>query len=165
MGPVGVQEMVIIFLVALVLFGPKKLPELGRTVARAMQEFRKAQSEFKATLQHHMSELERENESVKEITRSFSNNVYNTYYDSWNYDSNSNGSESHVSTQAALETPTPGASATQGAEAEPSHAGAHAGEENTPNVTGTVPRTVESLSAHSNGGGTHPTAEPNPVNS
>ena len=32
MGPVGVPEMVVIFLVALVLFGPKKLPELGKTI-------------------------------------------------------------------------------------------------------------------------------------
>src|SRR5579884_1095394 len=114
MGPVGVQEMIVIFLVALVLFGPKKLPELGRTVARAMHEFRKAQSEFKATLQHHMTELERENESVKEITRSFSSDVYNTYYDSYNYDSHSyeNGSS-----QPAIETSTAGASATEGAEA------------------------------------------------
>lgn len=163
MGPVGVQEMVIIFLVALVLFGPKKLPELGRTVARAMHEFRKAQSDFKATLQHHMSELERENESVKEITRSFSNTVSNTYYDSWNYDSNSYGSESN-SSQAAIEPSTSGASATQGAEAESSYAGAHAGEDTTSSVAGTVPRTSESLTAQ-NGGGAHAPAPPDPVNS
>src|SRR5579884_3870941 len=151
MGPVGVQEMIVIFLVALVLFGPKKLPELGRTVARAMHEFRKAQNEFKATLQHHMSELERENQSVKEITRSFTSDVYNTYYDSYNYDSASytNGSSS---TQPALETSTAGASATPGAEAESSHAGEHAGEV-TANVNGTVPRTAESLVAGNNGGG------------
>ena len=36
MGPVGVQEMIVIFLVALVLFGPKKLPELGKTIAKAI---------------------------------------------------------------------------------------------------------------------------------
>ena len=35
MGPVGVQEMIVIFLVALVLFGPKKLPELGKTIGKA----------------------------------------------------------------------------------------------------------------------------------
>ena len=34
MGPIGMQEMVVIFLVALVLFGPKKLPELGKTWRR-----------------------------------------------------------------------------------------------------------------------------------
>lgn len=163
MGPVGVQEMVVIFLVALVLFGPKKLPELGRTVARAIKEFRKAQSEFKATLQHHMSELERENDSVKEITRSFSSNLYDNWHDSYNYDSHSYGGEAYYA-QPALEAPTSsGASATQDAGAQPSPAATQANAEVTVNVNGTVPRTPESQHPQ-NGGGTHPAAEPNPVN-
>jgi sec-independent protein translocase protein TatA len=69
MGPIGVQEMVIIFLVALVLFGPKKLPELGKTIAKAMTEFRRAQSDLKATFEREMASIERENESLKEVTR------------------------------------------------------------------------------------------------
>lgn len=81
MGPVGVQEMIVIFLVALVLFGPKKLPELGRVVGKAISEFRRAQSELKATLEHHMTELERENESLKEVTRNFNNEIM-SHYDS-----------------------------------------------------------------------------------
>ena len=40
MGPVGVQEMVVIFLVALVLFGPKKLPELGKSLAEGIRGFK-----------------------------------------------------------------------------------------------------------------------------
>ena len=52
MGPVGVQEMIVIFLVALVLFGPKKLPELGKTIGKAITEFRRAQSELKSTFDH-----------------------------------------------------------------------------------------------------------------
>ena len=35
MGPVGVQEIVVIFLVALLLFGPKKLPELAKSIAKS----------------------------------------------------------------------------------------------------------------------------------
>jgi sec-independent protein translocase protein TatA len=69
MGPLGVQEMVVIFLVALVLFGPKKLPELGKTIAKAVSEFRRAQSDLKATFDREMQSLERENESLKEVTR------------------------------------------------------------------------------------------------
>jgi sec-independent protein translocase protein TatA len=42
LGTLGVQEMVVIILVALVLFGPKKLPELGRTIGKALTEFRRA---------------------------------------------------------------------------------------------------------------------------
>jgi sec-independent protein translocase protein TatA len=60
MGPVGVQEMIVIFLVALVLFGPKKLPELGRTLGKALTEFRRAKNELKASFETHLNELERE---------------------------------------------------------------------------------------------------------
>jgi TatA/E family protein of Tat protein translocase len=60
MGPLGVQEIIAIFLVALVLFGPKKLPELGRTLGKALSEFRRAKNELKASLETHLSELERE---------------------------------------------------------------------------------------------------------
>jgi sec-independent protein translocase protein TatA len=69
MGPIGVQEMVVIFLVALVLFGPKKLPELGKTLAKAVTEFRRAQSDLKATFEREMQSLERETESLREATR------------------------------------------------------------------------------------------------
>lgn len=69
MGPIGMQEMVVIFLVALVLFGPKKLPELGKTIAKAVTEFRRAQSDLKATFEREMHALEKETESLKEATR------------------------------------------------------------------------------------------------
>jgi sec-independent protein translocase protein TatA len=42
MGPVGFPEMLAIFVIALLLFGPKKLPELGRTLGKAISEFRRA---------------------------------------------------------------------------------------------------------------------------
>jgi TatA/E family protein of Tat protein translocase len=69
MGPVGMQEMIVIFLVALLLFGPRKLPELGKTLAKAMSEFRRAQSDLKATFEREMANIERENESLKETTK------------------------------------------------------------------------------------------------
>jgi sec-independent protein translocase protein TatA len=77
MGPVGVQEMVVIFLVALLLFGPKKLPELGKTLAKAVSEFRRAQSDLKATFEREMRSLEQENESLKEATRQASIDINN----------------------------------------------------------------------------------------
>src|SRR5215467_5749219 len=97
MGPVGVQEMIVIFLVALVLFGPKKLPELGKTIGKAITEFRRAQSELKSTFETHMRELEKENESIKEVTKSYTDEIYNHYanYDSSSYDSGT------VSTEAS----------------------------------------------------------------
>jgi len=89
MGPVGMQELVVIFLVALVLFGPKKLPELGKTIGKAITEFRRAQSELKATFEGHMRELEKEHESIKEITSGYTNQIYNHYteYGSSSYES------------------------------------------------------------------------------
>jgi sec-independent protein translocase protein TatA len=142
MGPVGVQEMVVIFLVALVLFGPKKLPELGRTIGRAISEFRRAQNELKATLQHHMGELEKESESIRDITRSFNNDIYNNYFDSHSYgspswESGSNASASQpTSSQPAIESSTTGASATEGAQPD-SPVEANEGQLA---VNGTVPR-------------------------
>lgn len=157
MGPVGVQEMVVIFLVALVLFGPKKLPELGKTIGKAITEFRRAQSELKSTFDHHMRELEKENESVKEVTRSFTSDLYNqhdsNFYDSGHY----NTPESHPST--AVNPSTVGASATLGAESTGTAPAIEAG------VTGTVARsTPEQLAGVQN----EPSlagAEPHPVKS
>lgn len=60
MGPIGVSEMIAIFVIALLLFGPKKLPELGRTLGKALSEFRRAKSELKSTFESHLQELERE---------------------------------------------------------------------------------------------------------
>lgn len=147
MGPVGVQEMIVIFLVALVLFGPKKLPELGRTIGKAITEFRRAQSELKATFDHHMKELEKENESIKEVTQSYTNEINNSYsydsnqYDSPYYDSGAygNGSYDYNSEPAESNPSTVGVTATQGAESNASHEASG---------NGTVPRTNTSESGN-----------------
>ncbi|MFB3777370.1 MAG: twin-arginine translocase TatA/TatE family subunit [Bryobacteraceae bacterium] len=70
MGPLGWQETVFIFVLALLIFGPKKLPELGKTIGKALTEFRRASSELKSTWDREMSNLERENESIREVTSS-----------------------------------------------------------------------------------------------
>ncbi len=116
MGPVGVQEMVVIFLVALVLFGPKKLPELGRTIGKALSEFRRAQSELKATLDHHMRELERENESLQTVTRSVNNEIQ-SHYEAANVEPYSSENPYSYEDYSAVSNPsTPGASESPSAE-------------------------------------------------
>jgi TatA/E family protein of Tat protein translocase len=50
MGSLGLPEIAFIFILALLIFGPKKLPEMGRTLGRAMAEFRKATNELKRTI-------------------------------------------------------------------------------------------------------------------
>lgn len=42
----GMPELILIFVVVLVLFGPNKLPELGRTIGTAMREFKKASEDW-----------------------------------------------------------------------------------------------------------------------
>jgi TatA/E family protein of Tat protein translocase len=76
MGPVGVQEMVVIFLIALVLFGPKKLPELGRTIGKALTEFRRASNDLKSSFEREMHNLERETDSLKEVAHTTANEIY-----------------------------------------------------------------------------------------
>jgi sec-independent protein translocase protein TatA len=49
MGPIGLPELVIIFVVALIFFGPRKLPELGRALGKSINEFKRASNELKTT--------------------------------------------------------------------------------------------------------------------
>ena len=88
MGPLGWQETLVIFVLALLLFGPKKLPELGKTVGKAITEFRRASSELKSTWEREMVNLERESESLKEATSSIHNELTD-YNSSYTYDGGS----------------------------------------------------------------------------
>jgi sec-independent protein translocase protein TatA len=50
-GSIGMPELIIIFLVALIIFGPRKLPELGRSLGRSLTEFKRASHELRSTLE------------------------------------------------------------------------------------------------------------------
>ena len=50
-GPLGLPELVLIFVVALIVFGPRRLPEIGKTLGKALGEFKKATDEFKSTIE------------------------------------------------------------------------------------------------------------------
>ncbi len=115
MGPLGWQETVFIFVLALLIFGPKKLPELGKTIGKALTEFRRASSELKATWDREMSNLERESESIKEITSSYQQEITDYSYGStYGYDEGYYGTTSDVSSADVPSTVS--ASATEGAE-------------------------------------------------
>ena len=49
-GSIGVPELIIILTIALIIFGPRKLPELGRSLGRSLSEFKRASNELRATL-------------------------------------------------------------------------------------------------------------------
>lgn len=50
-GPLGLPELILIFVVALLLFGPRKMPEIGKSIGRALGEFRRASNDFKRSLE------------------------------------------------------------------------------------------------------------------
>ena len=50
-GSVGVPELIIIFTIALIIFGPRKLPELGKSLGKSLAEFKRASNELKSTLE------------------------------------------------------------------------------------------------------------------
>jgi sec-independent protein translocase protein TatA len=114
-GTLGVPEMMIIFILALVLFGPKKLPEIGRTVGKAITEFRRASSELKETFNKEIQQLESETAPIKDAARDLT-----SQYESYNYDYSSypygEGSPYGSESSTAIDPSSEGASATQGAE-------------------------------------------------
>ncbi|NEO85151.1 MAG: TatA/E family twin arginine-targeting protein translocase [Spirulina sp. SIO3F2] len=55
---IGLPEMVLIFIVGLLIFGPKKLPEIGRSLGKAIRGFQDATNEFKNEFQQEVSQIE-----------------------------------------------------------------------------------------------------------
>ena len=51
LGSIGMPELIVIFVIALVVFGPRRLPELGRSLGRTIAEFKRATSELQSTLE------------------------------------------------------------------------------------------------------------------
>jgi sec-independent protein translocase protein TatB len=61
----SIPHLIILFVIALVFFGPEKLPELARNLGKVMAEFKRATSDFRSTLEEQMRELERETSDRK----------------------------------------------------------------------------------------------------
>jgi TatA/E family protein of Tat protein translocase len=141
MGTLGVPEMMVIFLLALVLFGPKKLPELGRTIGKALTEFRRASSDLKSSFEREMQTLERESESLKETAHSTINDLakhidYGDPYDEDSYNHPSVPQETPATTNPS----TVGASEVSSAESHGTTETTGAAVAALPPVEDTVPR-------------------------
>lgn len=84
-GPIGMPELILIFLVALLVFGPRKLPELGKSLGRGLAEFKRASEDLKRTIEdeieqgkHQVSEVRDEVAAVKERVGELQNTVAST---------------------------------------------------------------------------------------
>lgn len=73
-GSLGLPELLVIFIVALVVFGPKRLPEIGRTLGKALGEFKKASDDLKTTIERevHVEELKQLGSQVTPATETVS---------------------------------------------------------------------------------------------
>ncbi len=65
-GSIGMPELVIILVIALIIFGPRKLPELGKSLGKSINEFKKASTELQNTLE---KEIQIEDDKEKEVER------------------------------------------------------------------------------------------------
>ena len=63
-GSIGPAELILIFVVALLVFGPKKLPEIGRSVGKAIREFKKTSEEIKGRIEEEIEASE-----VKDVSK------------------------------------------------------------------------------------------------
>ena len=64
-GSIGMPELIIIFVIALIIFGPRKLPELGRSLGKSLAEFKRASNELKSTLEEEIRLEEQQRETQK----------------------------------------------------------------------------------------------------
>ena len=100
MGPIGMGEVVVLFVLALLIFGPKKLPELGKTFGKGMAEFKRASNELRTTFQREMDNIEHETREVgslatdvrRDINTSYYDDSEDDYYSDYDYGSGSAGS-------------------------------------------------------------------------
>ena len=73
-GSMGMPEMMMIFVVALILFGPRQMPQIGKSIGKALGEFRRASNEFKRTIEDEVAgedlvELKKGLEEVRDVGR------------------------------------------------------------------------------------------------
>ncbi len=114
MGTVGWQEMAMIFVLALVLFGPKEMARIGRTLGKAISDFRRASGDLKATFDRELNNLERESHSDNEAAGSISDPSNSGYRYNYGYDSYYDAaSKPAIDAPAAGEPPTVSAPAEQ----------------------------------------------------
>src|SRR5438045_9188050 len=69
-GSIGMPELILIFVVALLVFGPKKLPEIGKSLGKGLAEFKRASDELKKTIEQEIEQGKNEVSSVRDTVAS-----------------------------------------------------------------------------------------------
>ena len=64
-GPIGMPELIIILVIALIIFGPRKLPELGKSLGRSLNEFKRASADLQNTLEQEIRIEEQKEQQAK----------------------------------------------------------------------------------------------------
>ena len=82
MGQLGFSEMLVIFIVALLVFGPKKLPELGKSLGKGIREFRKATDELKSSWEEQVRDIKAPLDDVKRDIHSMGQDLKTDLYNS-----------------------------------------------------------------------------------
>src|SRR5436190_23874305 len=67
LGSIGMPELIIILVIALIIFGPRKLPELGRSLGKSLAEFKKASNELRNTLEEEIRVEEQREKETKAV--------------------------------------------------------------------------------------------------
>lgn len=65
-GSIGMPELIIILVIALIIFGPRKLPELGKSLGRGINEFKKASTDLQNTLEQEIK-IEEQKEAAAKV--------------------------------------------------------------------------------------------------
>ena len=74
---IGTAELMLIFVIALIVVGPRRLPEVGRTVGKVLHDVRQMSQEFTAPIMQEMNASVKENESIATVDRSVSEKAVN----------------------------------------------------------------------------------------
>jgi TatA/E family protein of Tat protein translocase len=76
MGSLGMQEIIVLFVLALIIFGPRKLPEIGKSIGKGLQEFKKASNELRRTWEEEV-QLDKEKEALSTIIKDATTEINN----------------------------------------------------------------------------------------
>jgi sec-independent protein translocase protein TatA len=74
-GSIGMPELILIFVVALLVFGPKKLPDIGKSLGKGLAEFKRASEDLKKTIQDEIEQGKQEAASIKEQVTEVKNTI------------------------------------------------------------------------------------------